>query len=212
MLGSLARIDFQALFQRVLDLLLTPGATWQRIRQEPDSGRALVVRYAGLLAVIPALAGFLGGWLSGHGFLFSLFHSVARSAVLLASVWIMGLLANAMAPSFATVRAENSAFRLVAYASTPIWVAGAFSLIPALTPLAALAGFGYAVVVFRHGCEALMETPRERSLTFSLAALGAWFGLVLIGAWIVYQVFAAWLLQAGLPLPARPVFPVGPLG
>ena len=68
--------------------------------------------------------------------------------VFVGSVFILGLLVNTMAPSFGTTRSEDAAFKLVAYVSTPVWVAGFLTVVPELTTLAMLAGFRYAVYLF----------------------------------------------------------------
>ncbi len=131
-------IDAKLIANRVIELLVNPSATWQAIREEADPGRELAFRMVGLLASLTCACMLL----FGSGFLFSLVYSVLLLVLLVASVFFLGWLVNSAAPSFATVRDEDAAMRLVAYSSVPVWVAGFATLVHALLPVAIPAGFG----------------------------------------------------------------------
>lgn len=187
-------IDFAALFQRVLDLLTNPRKTWRVIRSESDSGRRLITRYVLLLALLSSACGFLGVILFdsrlsfGDRFLFSLISTLLKLGIFVGSVLVLGNLVNVMAPSFDTERSRNGAYKLVAYVSTPVWVAGFITLVPQLTALAALAGFGYAAYLFHLGSQELLGTPPAKAAGFSAAAVITWFVLALIATWIAIQI------------------------
>ncbi len=174
--------------------MTNPHKTWRVIKSEPDRGRQLVARYVLLLTIIPTVCGFLGVILFdsrfsfGDRFLFSLLSSLLKMAIFVGSVFVLGLLVNTMAPSFDTQRSDNDSFKLVAYMSTPVWVAGFVTLVPRLTALAALAGFGYAIYLFYIGAQELMETPPKKALKFSIASVVSWFVLTLITAWMAVQI------------------------
>src|SRR5262249_6575914 len=57
----------EPLIERVKTILLTPEVEWRVIASEPDDILALFIRYVAVLALIPALAGFFGVSLFGHG-------------------------------------------------------------------------------------------------------------------------------------------------
>jgi hypothetical protein len=183
-------VNYRALANRVIELMTNPRKTWDTIRKEPDQGKELILGYVFLLALIPTVFGFVGNLLFGEGFLYSLVYAILLLGVFLGSLFVLGLLVNAMAPSFGTIRNENAAFKLVAYVSTPVWVAGFLTLIPQLTMLAMLAGFGYAGYLFYLGCQALMETPEEKALKFSIASVVARFAIVLTTALVVSRIAA----------------------
>jgi hypothetical protein len=183
-------INYRALANRVIELMTNPRNTWNAISNEPDQGKELVLGYVLLLALIPTAFGFLGNILFGEGFLYSLVFAILELGVFLGSVFVLGMLINAMAPSFGTVRNENSAFKLIAYASTPVWVAGFLTLIPQLALLAMLAGFGYSGYLFYLGCQVLMETPEEKALKFSIASVVTWFAIVLTTILVVSRIAA----------------------
>lgn len=204
-------INYSALVNRVVELLTNPRETWKSIRGEPDHGRDLVLRYVLLLALIPTVFGFLGNLLFRSGFLYSLVYSVLLLGVFVGSVFLLGTLVNSMAPSFGTVRNEDAAFKLAAYVSTPVWVAGFLTLIPDLALLAMLAGFGYAGYLFFLGCQELMETPQEKAWKYSVAAVGVWFLMVLVTALVMSRI-AALLFAPAIVLDQLPHAPGKPFG
>jgi Yip1-like protein len=202
-------INYKAIMNRVIELMTNPEKTWRTIRDEPDHGRDLILGYVLLLASIPTVFGFLGNLLFGEGFGYALIHSILLLGVFVGSVFALGLLVNSMAPSFGTVRNENAAFKLVAYASTPVWVAGFLTLVPQLSLLAMLCGFGYSAYLFMSGCQVLMRTPAEKALKFSIASIGTWFAMVLITAMVVSRI-AALLFAPSIMLDRLPSSPIKP--
>jgi hypothetical protein len=183
-------INYSAIATRVVEILTNPEKTWRAIKNEPDQGRDLVTKYVLLLALIPTVFGFLGNLLFGGGFLYALVYAILLLLVFTGSVFALGLLVNFMAPSFGTVRDEDAAFKLVAYASTPVWIAGFLTLVPQLSLLGMLVGFGYAAYLFLAGCQVLMDTPHEKALKFAAAAVGTWFVMVLIVALVMSRITA----------------------
>ncbi len=183
-------VRVSVIFTRVIELMTNPGPTWEVIRDEPDSGRQLVLRYVLMLALIPTICGFLGNLLYSGGLLYALVYSILMMAVFVASVYALGLLVSAMASSFDTEANENAALKCSAYASTPVWVAGFLTVVPQLSLLAMLAGFGYAAYLFKTGCQILMSTPKKKSLRFSAVAIGTWFAMVLIMALVISRIAA----------------------
>ena len=194
-------INYTALFARVVELMTNPRHTWELIAEEPDPGRELVFRYVLLLAMIPASFGFLGNLLYGEGFFFSLFFSLLLLGVFAGSVFAFGLLISAMAPSFGAKKDENLSFKLVAYVSTPIWVFGFLMLVPDLTLLAALLGFGYAAYLFYVGCQVLLETPEQNALKFAIVSLTIWFVVMLMLSMAAHRI--ADLLFAHTAIPVK---------
>jgi hypothetical protein len=61
------------------------------------------------------------------------------------------------------------ALKLVAYASTASWVAGALGIIPGLAPLAVLGGF-YGIYLFYLGVAPLMKTPSDKVVPYMVVS------------------------------------------
>ncbi len=201
-----------ALINRVAELLINPTMTWKTIKTESDLGRDLVLRYVFLLALIPSVFGFLGNLLFRGGFLYSLVYSILLLGVFVGSVFVFGFLVCVLAPFFGASNDENTAFKLVAYVSTPVWIAGFLTLIPTLSLPAMLGGFGYAVFLFYTGCQELLAAPKDKALKFSILSIAIWFCMVLVIALaasrIAGLIFAPSILRKQFPsaviLPWKP--------
>jgi len=204
-------INFAALSQRVIDLLIAPRKTWRAIRSEPDRGERLVTHYVLLLALLSSACSFLGVILFdsrysfGDRFLFSLISTLLKLGIFVGSVFLMGRVVSSLAPSFGSSSSSDRALKLIAYASTPVWVAGLLTLVPKLTALAVLAGFGYSAFLFCLGAPVLLGTPPGRAVGYALASIITWFAITLITAWIAVQItglmFSPALLLDGLSRP-----------
>ncbi len=181
------------LIQRVQDILLKPRATWPAIDAEPADAASLYKNYVMVLALIPAVAGFLGLSVVGVGpFGFGyrvpvvpgLVNMVVGYALSLAMVYVLALIVDALAPSFEGSRSPIGALKLSAYASTAGFVGGVFSLIPALSVLGALAAL-YGVYLIYLGLPVLMKCPPDKALGYTaVVVVCAIVGGVLIG-WVL---------------------------
>jgi hypothetical protein len=188
-------INYKVLLSRVIELLISPRKTFEVIASEPDPGKELILRYVLLLALIPSVAGFLGNLLYGQGFFHSFFYSLLQVGVFVGSVFILGILISTMAPSFGASRNENLSFRLAAYVSTPVWILGFLILVPDLTLLAALLGFGYAIYLFYIGSQVLLEIPAEEAAKFALISIISWFAIVLVTTIVTSRISALLFAQ-----------------
>ena len=159
--------------RRVRDILLRPASTWSQIEIEPS---ATYKAYVGILALIPAVAGFMGMSVIG----FSVFGITVRAPVvpelyervfgyLLSLVWVclFALIINVLARRFGGTRNLRAALKLTAYASTAAFVGGIFSLIPSLTILGTLAGL-YSFYLIYTGLPVLMKCPPKKALAYTL--------------------------------------------
>jgi len=59
---------------------------------------------------------------------------------------------------------------MVAYASTPAWLAAVARLVPFLYPLVALVAGLYAIYLFYLGLTSVMKTPDEQRVPFMLVS------------------------------------------
>jgi hypothetical protein len=128
------------LFKRVKAILLTPHAEWSVIAQEKSDASALFIRYVAILALIPALARFIGtsliGWYAP--ILSSLAGALATYVSAFAVVYILALIIDVLAPRFGAQKDFARAVKLAVYSSTPVWIAGIFLLVPGLSFLVIL--------------------------------------------------------------------------
>ena len=177
------------LVQRVQDILLKPKETWPAIAAESGDVKSIYTSYLVYLAAIPAVAGFIGMSIFGMSFLgatirtpiFSGLASMIVGFVLsLVMVYVLALIANALAPTFGGEKNMLNAVKLIAYGATAGFVGGVFSLLPMLSMLGILAGL-YSIYLIYTGIPVLMKAPEGKALGYTavLVVCGVVASLVL---------------------------------
>jgi hypothetical protein len=171
-------------YERARAIVLTPRAEWPSIAGERATLSNLFVRYVAILALIPAIALFLGSSIIGG---FTTFGSGFVRAVIgyvltFAAVYITGLIVDAIAPSFEAVRNFPNAMKLAVYAHTPFWLAGVFFLVPGLTFLTVLGLYGFWLLWT--GMPLLMQASSEKLIPYALTVVAVAVVLALL-TWIV---------------------------
>jgi hypothetical protein len=104
----------------------------------------------------------------------ALFSSIAAAAVI-----------EKLAPAFKSEGDMTHAMKLVAYATTPVWLAGVFYLLVDLSPLA-LGGALWAIYLLYLGLPVVMKTPQAQVVPFLLVSI-----LVIVVANVVLRTIFA---------------------
>lgn len=160
---------------RVKEILLTPKPAWSIIETEETTTAALYTQYIMILAAIQSVAGFIGMSLFGVSafgvsvrvpLMTGLVQMVLGYGLALAMVYVMAMIADALAPGFGGQKNSMKALKLVAYSSTAAMVGGIFALIPALSPLTLLAAL-YSLYLLYLGVPTLMKVPQEKALPYT---------------------------------------------
>ncbi len=175
---------------RARAILADPADAWARIENEPGDAAYLLTSYVVLLALIPAVFSFIGACVVGivvpgvgvvrAPLLEGLFGAVFGYVMTCATVLLLGLLINALAPRFGGRRDFDSAFKLAVYSYTPVWLAGIFLLAPGLRFLG-LTGFYGAYILWR-GLPPLMKAPTQRVPPYTAVIVAGACALALITA------------------------------
>lgn len=178
---------------RVKEILFTPKQTWPIIEGEAATPASLYLQYVMILAAIQAVAGFIGMSLFGvGGFGFSvrvpvmsgLVQMVLGYGMTLAMVYVVALIADALAPSFGGQKSPIGALKLVAYSGTAAMVGGIFALIPALGILSLVVAL-YSLYLLYLGVPVLMKVPRDKTVPYTVVlvicaiVVGAIAGMIL---------------------------------
>ena len=107
--------------ERAKAILISPKAAWETIDTEPADTAGLFTGYLMLLAAIPAVCGFIGMSLVGAGafgvsfrvpIVAGLVGMVVSYVLSLASVYVLSLIINALAPRFGGVASSIQALKL----------------------------------------------------------------------------------------------------
>jgi hypothetical protein len=175
---------------RVKSILLDPAAAWRLIEKEVGDPAYLLSRYVALLALIPALSGFVGATLIGSiapsgvivrvdivdGLLGAIFSYATSCAMAL----LLGLLINLLAPTFGGRRDFENAFKLAVYSFTPLWIAGIFLLLPGLRFL--LLTGAYGIYLLWLGVPRLTKVPEQQAVNFTVVIVVCAYGLLYAAA------------------------------
>jgi len=154
---------------RVIGILTDPFAEWARIEHEPGDSFALLIGTVAPLALVPAVAGFVGACVIGvvvpgkgelrapilDGFAAALL-GYAMSFV---AVLVLGLVIALAAPLFGGRRNFARALTLAVYSASPVWLAGVFLLLPGLRFLMLLGCYGVYVLIA--GLPPMTRAPRQ---------------------------------------------------
>jgi Yip1 domain len=162
---------------RVRALLVDPAAEWQRIEKETGDPAFLLSRYVAILALIPALCGFIGSSIIGADLpgagtvrapaFDGLFSAIVGYVAAFIAVLLLALIIELLAPLFGGQRNFGSALKLAVYSYTPLWLAGIFLVLPGLRFLM-LTGF-YGVYVLATGLSRLMKSSEQRAAAYVFA-------------------------------------------
>lgn len=178
------------IIDRVRNILLTPKTEWPVIAAEPATVQGIFTGYAIPVAVLPVIGALLGSLLFGHllGFAFVLVPAILGYVLGLVLLYVMALIADALAPSFDGGKGQVSATKLVAYSATPQWVAGFFAFIPGINILLALAGFAYGAYLLYLGSTATMAVPVAKAPGYTAVLIVAW---VVLGFFVSAAIVSA---------------------
>jgi hypothetical protein len=153
---------------RIKAILLSPGTEWPVIEAEKTDVASIIgfslvgVHGMGTSFRVPVLAGLVS--------------AVVSFVLGLVLVYVMALIANALAPKFQGRSDFLAAFKLVAYAGTASMIAGVVYLLPSLSILALL-GSLYSVYLIYQGLPVLMKCPPGRAMMYTAVLVACGFGV-----------------------------------
>ena len=195
------------LVERAKNILLTPKTEWPVIDAEPTTVGDIYKNYVIVLAAIPAICSFIGSSLFGYSVLGVAFRvpiitalstAIVSYVLSLISVYVLGMIVDALAPSFGGTRSQIQGFKVAAYSNTAGWVAGIVMILPQLAPLAII-GSLYGFYLLYLGLPVVMKAPKEKALAYTVVTILAAIVLFFIVGAVVAAVSAAF----------APVIPVG---
>ncbi len=170
-----------SIVERVKGILLKPNEEWQTIAGETTTIAELYKTYIMILAAIGPVASIIGMSLVGISLPFagsfripittSIASAVVSYILTLGGVYVLALIIDALAPTFTGEKNMNQAFKVATYSYTPGWLAGIFTIIPALSILGILGLYGLYLLYL--GLPVLMKSPHEKSLGYTVAVIVA---------------------------------------
>jgi hypothetical protein len=184
---------------RAQAILMKPKEEWVKIKGESTPIAQLFTSYAVLLAAIPAVAQFIGNGLVGKKIPFvgwvkfpigsALFQAILYYVFTLVSVYVFGMVINALAPSFGSKQSLENAMKLAVYSMTPMWIGGIFYIIPFLGFLALLASLYGLYILYLGFDNPLMDTPKDKVVGYLLVSIVVIVVLSLVVALVLGAIF-----------------------
>ncbi len=177
---------------RAISILKSPLSELTKVKSEGISKNDIIKQYIAILALIPAIAYIIGMGIVGVSLgMFGGFRIPIGTAVVggvltyilsIVDVYVIGIVINTLAPSFASKQDENQAMKLAAYSATAGLVGGIFTIIPVLSVITLLFAL-YGLYILYLGIPVLMETPKDKALGYTI--------VVIVVALVVYWIIAA---------------------
>ncbi len=172
-------MDFNAIIKRVMAIITKPVEEWEVIKNETMSTSDMYMKYAVILAAIPAIAGFIGWMVIGKSYAFitvrmpvsnALIWAVMIYALNLVSPFILALIMDALAPSFGATKDMNRSLKVAIFSSTAAWVGGIFNIIPSLALIGSLFGL-YGLYLLYLGMKSLKESPADKLMGYVIVTI-----------------------------------------
>lgn len=185
---------------RVVNILTKPSQEWQAIAAEPRDVAGLYRNYIVLLAAIPAICTALGQSIVGFSVPFVGYYRAPITSAVAGAVftYVLGLvflyvaavIVAKLAPNFQSEPDVAQALKLVAYSSTPTWVAGVLYLIPNLGVLAILAGL-YSIYLVYLGMTPTLKTPKDKVIVYMVVCAVVMIAVSIVGGLVAGALSAA---------------------
>ena len=159
------------MINRIKNVLVSPQTEWTAIEKENMPHAKVFTSYVVPLALIPAVAAFIGyGFMRVSVLGWGIRHAIMQYAAMLGGVYITAFVIDALADKFEAQKDFNRAFSLVAYSYTPMFVAGVLYVIPSLLGLASLAGL-YGLYLLYVGLQPMMKVSTEKQTVYFVVSL-----------------------------------------
>jgi hypothetical protein len=162
------------LVDRAKNIIMTPKTEWQAIAAEQPNVGQVMTGYVIPLALIPTIASIIGWGVIGRGVTsmsYGIASGIVAFGVAVLSVYLGAYVIDLLAPNFASQKNLGRAVQLVAYSSTPGWVAGILHIFPVIGWLAMLAGL-YGLYLLYLGLPVMMKTSGQSAGIFSYFTRG----------------------------------------
>jgi Yip1 domain len=179
-----------SLVARVKGILFRPTAEWEVIEREPATVKGLFTGYAAILAAIGPVAGLIGSTVFAMGIfragspVGAIAGALVGYVMALVGAFVLGLIIDALAPSFGGVSNRLNAMKVAVYSSTASWLAGIFSILPLLGILG-IVGL-YSLYLLYRGLPTLMKAPADKSLVYTIVVI-----IAAVVIWMVIGVITA---------------------
>ena len=176
--------------------ILNPKLEWEVAKEDNDSAQQHVMKYVLPLALISAVAIFIGVGLIGYRVLGYRVQSVSGGLAqaimslgsILIGVYLSGFVIHKLAPTFDTAVSLDKAVKLVGFSYTAILLAGVLNIFPPLAFFTFLGGL-YSLYILYIGFKPMTNVSDEKSTSYFVVSL-----LVIVGVYIIVGLILAGII------------------
>ena len=162
--------------------IFTPSEEWEKIRNNKEDVKGVFLKYACIIAAIPAISAFIGatqiGWeIRGTSFYFTTGSTlplvIGFYLACLAGIAIIGQCIWWMSTTYGAQKSLATCNLLSAIVMTPLLVGGVFALIPIpwLLMLISLCTAAYSIYLLYTGIPEVMEIDKDKGFLFASAVV-----------------------------------------
>lgn len=176
--------------------IVNPKLEWEVAKQDSDSAQQHVMKYVLPLALISAVAIFIGVGLIGYRVLGYRVQSVSGGlaqaimslASILIGVYLSGFVIHKLAPTFNTTVSIDKAVKLVGFSYTAILLAGILNIFPPLAFFTFLGGL-YSLYILYIGFKPMTNVSEEKSSSYFIVSL-----LVIVAVYVIIGIILAGII------------------
>ena len=176
--------------------ILSTKSEWEVVKSDKDTAHQHVMKYVLPLALISAVAIFIGVGLIGYRVLGYRIQSVSGGlaqaimslASILIGVYLSGFVIHKLAPTFDTTVSLDKAVKLVGFSYTAILLAGILNIFPPLAFLTFLGGL-YSLYILYIGFKPMTNVSDEKSTSYFIVSL-----LVIVGVYVIIGMILAGII------------------
>ena len=176
--------------------IVNPKLEWEVAKQDSDSAQQHVMKYVLPLALISAVAIFIGVGLIGYRVLGYRVQSVSGGlaqaimslASILIGVYLSGFVIHKFAPTFNTTVSLDKAVKLVGFSYTAILLAGILNIFPPLAFFTFLGGL-YSLYILYIGFKPMTNVSEEKSTSYFIVSL-----LVIVAVYVIIGIILAGII------------------
>ena len=185
-------MDIMKVVNQAKDICFNPKGTLKKLKDEKITKESLLI-YLGIVA-LPTLIGVIIGQgivgvSVGWGFYsysytvplgWAVAGGISQYILMIISVIVFGYVVNFLAPSFSSKQNLMQSMKLVAYAITPVLIAGIFNIFPPLSIIVFLALI-YSLYILYIGLPIYLETPKnEKRIIYIIVAIVIYAVIIIV--------------------------------
>lgn len=175
------------------EFIVNPKVEWEVAKENTNTAQQHVMTYVLPLALISAVAIFIGVGLIGYRVLGyrvqsvsgGLMQAVMSLVSIVIGVYLSGFVIHKLAPTFDTSVSLDKAVKLVGFSYTAILLAGVLNIFPPLAFFTFLGGL-YSLYILYLGFKPMTNVSDEKSMSYFLVSL-----LVIVAVYFIIGLILA---------------------